>query len=205
MLRTNFALALWLGMTWAALADDGEYQAVFFSVSVATDSRELNRGYESKSFKDMTYNEAQKAADAACSLYTKTKCAVTNAAENMKLGFIDINVKKGAHEWQGAFRAPDGYKICKVAVNKRSGENTLGAAFNGTLQDDRHQWAYYASAQAEPRDWVKYMVYARILPNDKTETADCMNDGLVWMCGTHCAAKQYEGVADFDDGYKLRR
>jgi hypothetical protein len=182
----------------AASWEDGRLQVVNFHV-VAGGS------WLSKTVKEMGTPEAVALISIACAAIAQTDC--TSQAYQTALlarALQPIVVQGGPHEFGGAYRVPDGYRICRAMVNDMTKSMSgIGATFTGSLQDDRRQMAYYMFVRGgKQRDWINVNVYFEVLP-EASMRADCMTDGPVFECGEKTKAGPNHCAEDQPNGYQL--
>jgi hypothetical protein len=160
-------------------------------------------GFVSGMTRLMDTPEAEAVVTAACIYATGGACA-PGATTLMRKAACVIGSESNstADEWGGAFRAPDGYRICRADINMTTGSITGNATFTATIQDNNRQLAHYSFAQRHggvgaPGEWADFMIYLTYVPDSGPLPAACMHDGRVWECGEKTPApgscKLYQG------------
>jgi hypothetical protein len=101
-------------------------------------------------------------------------------SDNLNLRLIEV--PSGNGEYNGALRAPAGYKICTITFTDYhiGSQGTL----NGGLQDNMQQMSYYAASHDEGVGGQATMYVVALDFNP----AGCFKDGIVWYCGKNTPA-----------------
>jgi len=140
----------------------------------------------------LSSDEAKLLGAAACSYYLGPQICGP-------LGQLDQQLKKdayaklvkptdGTHEHSGAIRAPDGMKMCRVDIPGNKYKLSQHATFNISLQDNAHQFAYYAFVRGGGQnDDIDVTVVFKMVP-DTASDPSCLHPAnpktqAVWLCG----------------------
>lgn len=103
--------------------------------------------------------------------------------------------------FEGALRAPNGYKICRASLLFRSTGIPIPSTFNGTLNDQTRQLLWYADfGSKDPQPLSSIISFDLIAVSDSS--TPCMHDGYVWQCGAGAGNRQ--GCNEFQPGGVLR-
>jgi hypothetical protein len=157
-----------------------------------------------KTFKELSSKEVVVAINVACTLYTGNPCPGPALAVQQAAAIAHaIVTNDSADVKQGALRAPPDYQFCKAQVNAATGSISGHATFNGTLQDDRQQLAYYIFArkgggQGESAEFNVY--YSLWKKATGAAPPQCMTDGPVFECGEKTKAPPHDCFADQPGG-----
>jgi hypothetical protein len=103
--------------------------------------------------------------------------------------------------FEGALRAPDGYKICKATLWFRSTGIPIPSTFNGTLNDQTRQLLWYADFGTKEPQPLSSIVSFDLVPDSDFSTP-CMHDCYLWQCGAGAGNRQ--GCNEFQPGGVLR-
>ncbi|WFU26325.1 hypothetical protein QA649_08985 [Bradyrhizobium sp. CB1717] len=192
--------------------------ATFLWISVSASAQPIDRpetfqaweggGFLLKTWKELGSQEAQALITAGCAAYgvdcSSQAAAIRAAAQQSRQYYRSGNVATTARidrhpgeEYYAKFDSPNGYTICKAAIDIKNGSITGPSTFNGSIQRTGEDGLglYAVVPKNRPTgQWVRFNLVVRYVPAGTLQQYDCWpNNTLVVQCtGQNC--NTYDGA-----------